>query len=175
MAAKGDATGMESAIEETSAYSIPQPMSLQTRVPSAAKWLGALGAIPFVFLAVTGHFLWACVLRAGCLRCRGPLLPGRYSLGTGDRGLRTQSERRGKLPPPCLQRDSLPRRLGCAPCSTAFRATASGRCIRLVACVRFASEPKSSGPGLVSKAAPAAHLGRRRLAHVCGAWVIACR
>jgi hypothetical protein len=57
MAAKGDATGIESAIEETSAYSIPQPMSLQTRVPSAAKWLGALGAIPFVFLAVTGHFL----------------------------------------------------------------------------------------------------------------------
>jgi len=57
MAAKGDATGIEPAIEETSAYSTRYLTSSQTRVPPAAKWLGALGAVPFVFLAVTGPLL----------------------------------------------------------------------------------------------------------------------
>ena len=33
----------------------------QTQVPAAAKWLGALGAIPFVFLAVAAPFLEAPV------------------------------------------------------------------------------------------------------------------
>ena len=32
-----------------------------TQVPAAAKWLGALGAIPFVFLAVAAPFLEASV------------------------------------------------------------------------------------------------------------------
>ena len=57
MAANGDATGTESAIEETSEYTTQHPTSSQTHVPSAAKWLGALGAIPFVSLAVADYFL----------------------------------------------------------------------------------------------------------------------
>ena len=57
MAANGDATETESAIEETSAYITQHPTPSQTHVPSAAKWLGALGAIPFVSLAVADYFL----------------------------------------------------------------------------------------------------------------------
>ena len=33
----------------------------KTQVPAAAKWLGVLGAMPFVFLAVAGPFLEASV------------------------------------------------------------------------------------------------------------------
>ena len=57
MAAKDNPIGIESPIEGNSVSASWQPASSQTRVPSAAKWLGALGAIPFVFLAVAGPFL----------------------------------------------------------------------------------------------------------------------
>lgn len=54
MALKGESAGIESVIEEASAHTIQHSMSSKTRVPTAAKWLGALGAIPFVLLAITG-------------------------------------------------------------------------------------------------------------------------
>ncbi len=57
MPADGDVTVIESAIKQTTAYSTRRVTLAQTRVPSAVKWLGALGAVPFVFLAVTSPFL----------------------------------------------------------------------------------------------------------------------
>jgi hypothetical protein len=57
MAAKIGATEIEFATEEAARYTTQQPTSSQTRVPSAAKWLGALGTLPFIFLAIAGPLL----------------------------------------------------------------------------------------------------------------------
>lgn len=48
---------MKPQVEEASVRAGHEPQGSAARVPPAAKWLGALGAIPFVFLAALGPVL----------------------------------------------------------------------------------------------------------------------
>jgi len=59
IATTDEATRLGFGGEEQSAKTIRKPPPSQTQVPSTAKWLGALGAIPFVFLALAGPFIEA--------------------------------------------------------------------------------------------------------------------
>ena len=59
MTTRGEATGLGFDGAAQSAKTTRKSPPSQTHVPPPAKWLGALGAIPFVFLAVAGPFLEA--------------------------------------------------------------------------------------------------------------------
>jgi hypothetical protein len=57
MVTRDEETGLAFVGPEQSAKNTGKLSPSQTRVPSAAKWLGALGAIPFVFFALAGLFV----------------------------------------------------------------------------------------------------------------------
>ena len=57
MATRDEAIGLGFGGAEQSVKTTRDPPPSQTHVPSAAKWLGALGAVPFVFLALAGSFI----------------------------------------------------------------------------------------------------------------------
>jgi len=59
MVTGGDAKGLGFDGAEQPAKTTRKSPPSQTHVPSPAKWLGALGAIPFVFLALAGPFIEA--------------------------------------------------------------------------------------------------------------------
>lgn len=61
MATRGEARGLGFGGAEQSAKTTRKSPPSQTHVPSAAKWLGALGAIPFVFLGLAGPFIEASI------------------------------------------------------------------------------------------------------------------
>lgn len=56
-----DATGLDFGGALPSVKTTRKPPPTQTQVPPAARWLGALGAIPFVILALAGPFLEASI------------------------------------------------------------------------------------------------------------------
>ena len=56
-----EATGLDFGGVVQSAKTTRKPPPSQTQVPPAARWLGALGAIPFAILALAGSFLEASI------------------------------------------------------------------------------------------------------------------
>ena len=59
MMTRDETTGLNFGGAEQPAKTTRKPPPSQTHVPSAAKWLGALGAIPFVLLALAGPIIEA--------------------------------------------------------------------------------------------------------------------
>ena len=57
MTTKNEAASISASTDEASAKASHEPNVLRTRVPPAAQWLGALGAVPFVSLAIASPLM----------------------------------------------------------------------------------------------------------------------